>query len=201
MSTASYPPRIRAFRADLIGRIPRKPHNRASLQAFAAERTSELVLAYCTWRMRFVPAKPRAVTVWPGGVSPWQLMEFGSRLGPLFSTARAGGDLTPHLSNDAKTAGVVMPGARKGRKRADIDQVLVREGLHHFHLGKRGKPEARSSALVFADVTGDEFKVVAISDHRAFTIDPPESLRFLDICRAYLAKGIPAGQAFMRAIR
>jgi hypothetical protein len=42
-----------------------------------------------------------------------------------------------------------------------------------------------------------EFRIVAISDHRAFETSSPEQLRFFGICQSYMAKDIPPGQAFM----
>ncbi len=77
--------------------------------------------------------------------------------------------------------------------------VLTREGLHHFHLGPAtpSNPKGRSGSLLFAEVLDREFRVVAIADHRVFQLGSPERLQFFNICRSYMAKDIPPGQAFM----
>jgi hypothetical protein len=75
----------------------------------------------------------------------------------------------------------------------------MRNGLHHFHVGVvgPGNPKGRSDALVFAEVLDKEFRVIAISDHGAFESGSAEQLRFFGICRAYIAKDVPSGQAFI----
>ena len=77
--------------------------------------------------------------------------------------------------------------------------MLTRHGLHHFHVGvvSHGNPKGRSGALIFADVSDEEFRIIAISDHRPFEKGSAEQLRFFEICRAYVAKDVPPGQAFM----
>ena len=86
--------------------------------------------------------------------------------------------------------------ADRGR---DIDAALTRHGLHHFHVGVvgPGNPKGRSGALIFAEVLEHEFRIVAISNHGAFEQGSTEQLRFFGICSAYVAKGVPPGQAFM----
>ena len=57
----SYPPRIQAFRDEMIGMLPRAPNTRASLEALRAMPTRRVISAFVTWRMRLIPAKPRKV--------------------------------------------------------------------------------------------------------------------------------------------
>jgi hypothetical protein len=111
----------------------------------------------------------------------------------------AGRDITPHLSDLVTKKGVILPGASPTDRGKDIDMVLTREGLHHFHIGAAtaANPKARSATLVFAEVLETEFRVVAIADHRVFQAGSPERLKFFEICRSYMAKDIPPGQAFM----
>ena len=119
-------------------------------------------------------------------------------LQPFLSKVTTGKDLTPHLSNLVKK-GIILPGARPTNKGKDIDTVLTRQGLHHFHIGNSapGDRTGRSSSLVFAEVLETEFRVVAIADHRVFARGSAEQLRFFQICHSYMAKDIPPGQAFM----
>ena len=161
--------------------------------------TRRVILAFVTWRMRFIPAKPRMVRVWAGGVTPIQFQAVKSKLQPLLQKVQAGKDLTPHLSDLVNKKGIILPGANPLDLGKDIDMVLTREGLHHFHVGlaSAGNPKGRSGTLVFAEVLDKEFRIVAISDHHAFKRGSPEQLRFFQICRSYMAKDIPPGQAFM----
>jgi hypothetical protein len=197
--TASYPPRILAFREEMIRLLPRAPNNRASLEALRALPTRRLILAFLTWRMRLIPAKPRKVKFWSGGVPPAQAHAARQMLQPFLQKVVAGIDLTPHLSELVNKKGVILPGASPADRRKDIDMVLTREGLHHFHIGTPTamNRKGRSGSLIFAEVLELEFRIVAIADHRVFELGAPERLRFFEICRSYMAKDIPPGQAFM----
>ena len=187
---SSYPQRIQALRDGIIQIIPRVPNNRQSLADMQAIPTRGLILAYLTWRMRLIPAKPRKVRIWSGGVKPWELHVARHRLRPLMLKVEAGKDLTPHLSDEVNRKGVVLRKPGKPGRREDIDMILTREGLHHFHVGKHGPGnlKGRSDALVFAEVLEKEFRIVALSDHRAFERGSPEQERFFNICHSYMAK-------------
>jgi hypothetical protein len=195
----AYPPRVKAFRESMLKVLPRAPNDRSSLAALHAMPTRRLILAFVTWRMRLIPMKSRVVRIWSGGVAPAEFQAAKPTLKPLLEKVAAGKDLTPHLSDLVNTKGVVLPGARPADKGKDIDMVLTREGLHHFHVGPitSKNPKGRSDALVFAEVLSDEFRIVALSDHRAFETGDPEQFRFFEICRSYMARDIPPGQAFM----
>jgi hypothetical protein len=199
MLTVLYPPRVQAFRDSMIKELPRAPNNKTSRAALEAMPTRRLILALITWRMRLIPEKPRKVTLWAGGVTPSELRAAEPRLRPLLKKVEAGEDLRPHLSDLVMTKGVVLPGANAADRGKDIDAVLTRHGLHHFHVGVvgPGNPKGRSGVLIFADVSDKEFRIIAISDHGAFERGSAEQLRFFGICRAYVAKDVPPGQAFM----
>jgi hypothetical protein len=195
----SFPPRIQSLRDDIVTLLPRVPNDRYSLATLQALPTHALISAFITWRMRFIPTKPRTVKIWPGGVTPMQFRIAAPKLRPLLNKVEAGKDLTSHLSEQVRTKGVVLDGKRGKYGRQDIDMVLTREGLHHFHVGvsSAGNPKGRSGSLVFAEVLDKEFRIVAISDHQAFQRGSPEQLRFFHICHAYMAKDVPPGQGFM----
>ena len=196
---ASYPTRIKAFRDSLINEIPRVPNNKASRALLEAQPTRQLILSFLTWRMRLIPAKPRRVGLWTGGVTPSALRSAGLGLGKFLEKVEVGEDLTPHLSNLVNTKGVILPGANPADRGKDIDGVLTRDGLHHFHIGAAGvgNPKGRSGTLVFADVMAAEFRIVAISNHGAFVQGSAEQLRFFGTCRAYIAREVPPDQGFM----
>jgi hypothetical protein len=195
----SYPPRVHAFRDDMIKMLPRAPNTRGSLEALRAMPIRRVILAFLTWRMRLIPAKRRTVRFWSGGVTPLQIQAARSKLQPFLDKVVAGRDLTPHLSDLVNTKGVILPGARPADKGKDIDMVLTRQGLHHFHVGVAGpgNRKGRSGSLVFAEVLEKEFRIVAIADHRAFERGSAQQLNFFRICLSYMAKDIPPGQGFM----
>ena len=149
--------------------------------------------------MRLIPMKPRVVRVWSGGVKPWEFEAVKLKLRSFLSKVEAGQDLTPHLSELVNTKGVVLPGASPSARGQDIDRVLVRDGLHHFHIEGRepSNPKGRSATLLFAEVLENEFRIAALSNHRAFVMGTSEHMRFFEICQAYIAKVVPARQPFM----
>lgn len=197
--THIYPRRVLAFREEMIGLLPRAPNNRTSLEALRAMPTRALILAFITWRMRLIPTKPRIVRFWSGGVTPVQAQAWRQKLQSFLLKVAAGKDLTPNLSDLVMKKGVILPGASPADQGKDIDMVLTREGLHHFHIGfpSSSNPRGRSGTLLFAEVLDREFRIVAISDHQVFQPGSTERLQFFEICRSYMAKDIRPGQAFM----
>ena len=197
----AYSPRVETFREEMIRLLPRVPNDRASLATMHAMTTRDLISAFVTWRMRLIPARPRIVRLWSGGITPVQFHAVRPQLQPLLQKVRRGEDLTPHLSDLVSRKGIVLPQARRAgdRERHDIDTVLIRHSLHHFHVGpiESGNPKGRSAMLVFAEVLEKEFRIVAASDHSAFHPGRPEFQRIFRIASAYVAKDVPLGQAFM----
>jgi hypothetical protein len=62
--------------------------------------------------MRLIPAKPRGVRFWSGGVTPLQAQEVRPKLQLFLTKVVAGKDLTPHLSDLVNKKGIILPGAR-----------------------------------------------------------------------------------------
>jgi hypothetical protein len=102
----TYLPRIQAFRDELIKMLPRAPNDRASRGSLEAMPTQRLILAFVNWRMRLIPAKPRMVKFWSGGITPLQAQSARSKLQPLLKAAAAGKDLTPYLSDSVNRVGI-----------------------------------------------------------------------------------------------
>ncbi|MBK3737649.1 hypothetical protein G3A39_00305 [Paraburkholderia aspalathi] len=161
--------------------------------------THHLILTYLTWRMRFVPVRSRKVAIWSGGVDPHHFAAIASQVRPLIGKVERGEDLTPHLSGLVNTLGFAMPEVSAEKRRHKKDHVLTKTGLHHFHVGAMtgANPRGRSGRLVFADVTDDEFKIIAISDHAAFSIGSAEWTRLFGISNRYIQSQLPAGAAYM----
>ena len=91
-----------------------------------------------------------------------QLQLAKARLVPLLTDVAAGGDLEPYLSELARKSGIDLARSFQPSRRRDIDMVLTRDGLHHFHVGARTKsnPKGRSDTLAFAEVLQDQFRIV-----------------------------------------
>jgi hypothetical protein len=161
--------------------------------------TSWLISAFLTWRMRKIPSKPRTVSLWSGGISPLQFRDASSRLRPLLQKVETGGDLGPHLSYLVNTKGIILPGASCLDKGKDIDAILTRYGVHHFHVGKvsSNNPKGRSGILVFAEVLEEEFRIIAITDHRVFKSGSCEQRKLSGIFLSYIGKDISPESGFM----
>jgi hypothetical protein len=103
--------------------------------------------------------------IWSGGVDPAFLASMCRHIEPLAGKVQRGHDLTAHLSTLVNTLGFAMPHVPEERRRNEQDPILTKTGLHHFHVGAIGpsNPKGRSGRLVFADVTDDEFRIVAVS--------------------------------------
>ena len=197
--TTQYPPRIQTFRGEMIKAIPRVPNTRSTLAHLKGMHTRELILAYLTWRMRLIPAKPRIVGVWQPGVDPAYYRSVKQALTPFLAKVEAGGDLTPYLSDLVRTRGLVIPEPGVVARQCDQDSVLTRLGFHHFHVAAKtpGNPKGRSRYLLFAEVTEKEFTVVALSDHDAFKADSKEGKRFHWVCRSYIERDLAPGAGIM----
>jgi hypothetical protein len=195
----NYPPRIRAFRAELIKAIPKVPNTKATVAHMNTFGTHHLMLTYLTWKMRFVPAKPRKVLIWSVGVDPDFFAAIRSQIQPLAGKVERGQDVTSHLSGLVNTLGFAMPEVPIEKRRHEKDGVLTKMGLHHFHVGAMtgANPRGRSGRLVFADVTDDEFKIIAISDHDAFNIGSAEWTRLFGISNRYIQSQVPPGASYL----
>lgn len=194
-----YPPRIQAFRSEIIKAIPRDTYNRKTLAHLEGMHTRRLILTYVTWQMRRIPAKPRTVKVWPAGIDCFHYLSVKQQLLPLLSKVESGENLTPHLSDLVNKKGFILPTPGRIGRQDDKDMVLTRMGLHHFHVGAvaPGNPKGRSRHLIFAEVTESDFTIIAMADHKVFEVGSPESMRFYGICSAYIGRAVPPGEGFM----
>lgn len=195
----NYSPRIQSFRKELIKAIPKVPNTKATVAYMDTMGTHTLMLIYLTWKMRLVSSKPRKVRIWAGGVNPHYFEAIRSHIRPLARKVERGQDLTPHLSGLVHTLGFAMPDSSNEKRQLVMDRVLIQSGLHHFHVGAgtAGNPLGRSGRLVFADVTDDEFKIIAISDHDAFKIGSAEWEKLFGISNRYIQSQVPPGAAYM----
>lgn len=191
-----YSLRIEALRSEMIRKIPKVPNTKETLKHLSAMSTNQIMIIFLTWRMRFVSARPREVKIWSGGVDPADFISIGKSLKPLLIKVKRGDDLTPHLSDLVNTLGYTMPTPRlSGQRNKEIDHILTKTGLYHFHVGKVSpkNPKGRSGKLVFADVSDAEFRIIAISNHDAFDIRSNEWSRLFEINNRYIGSQLPKG--------
>ena len=117
-------PSVRKFRAEIINSIPRVPNTKASRSYMESQPTSWLISTFVTWRQRQIPAKPRRISLWSGGITPSDFASAKSRLRGLLQKVETGEDLTPHLSYLVDTKGVILPVAKPAEK--GIQAVIPR---------------------------------------------------------------------------
>ena len=118
--------------------------------------------------------------------------------------AQRGEDLTPHLSLALHTRGYAlaayMPGASNEDRWSDKDLLLTRMGYHHFHLGMiidSAGYAARTDHLIFAEVSREKFKVIAIFNHEVFALGSAERARLIALHDWIVSRWLPPGTAVM----
>jgi hypothetical protein len=193
---AAEPPRIKKLRLELVKIIPRFPNNRESLLHMQQKRLSDVLIDYVHWRARYVGKRPRQIE-----------MEAAAKADPCWSTmaaaieaflekVRSGDDLTPHLSLLPHTRGYSLaahtPGATNEDRWSDKDFLLTRMNYHHFHLGI-----GRTDELIFAEVSRDKFKVIAIFNHDVFEEGSIERARLSALHNQIIFRGLPPGAGLM----
>ena len=183
----------------IIKDLPRAPNDKTSRASLEAMPTRQLIQFFITWRMRLIPAKPQKVGLWAGSVTPSELHAAGPRLRPLLKKVETGKDLntSSFRPRDDERYRAAEGEPLRSRKRHRHGTHSARPASFPCRRRWPRNPKGRSGLLVFAEVLEKEFRIVAISDHRAFDHGSPEQLRFFRICTAYVAKDIPPGQAFM----
>ena len=176
--------RVKAFRRNLITRIPRSPNNRASLREIESKRLTDLLIIYISWRLRYVACRPRKVTGLSTLAGNPRAVGLEPHLKAFVSAVEAGRDLTPYLSLKIHKQGYSPESPEKeSSTRTDIwrdkDFLLNVMGLHHFHLGLTQESAghmARTNQVIFASVTRDTFEILGLFDHTAFEHDDNDAM-------------------------
>jgi hypothetical protein len=201
---ATEPPRIQKFRRELIRVIPRVPNNKDTLLQIQQKAFPDLMVDYISWRSRYVGSRPRMVKIESSAkLDPrWAANRGGIDL--FLEKVRHGGDLTPHLSLKPHTRGYSAaaraPGASIEERWSDKDFVLNTSGYHHFHIGTTTETKghtARTDDLIFAEVTRDDFTVVAVFDHSVFDLGSPERMRLMVLHEGIITRGMAPGTVYI----
>jgi hypothetical protein len=196
----AYPPRIKAFRSGLVKLLPKVPNNREAAERLESQTTNNLILTFLTWRMRFVPAKPRIIKLWSGwsaGLDPGSFFFLRPSLEEFRTNVESGDDLMPYLSTRVNRSAFAI---NSGHARDEIDFVLTKFGLHHFHVSPLTdqNPKRRGDKLIFANVSDSEFNIFAVSDHDAFSTGSSEWRRLFRVSNLYIQSQIPQGAFYMQ---
>lgn len=201
-STTPTSKRIEKFQRKMIAALPRFPNDKASLETVKAMSLTDLLVAFLSWRLRFVGVRPRKVIEYSSATSDPRWPALAANISAFKAAVLAGADLTPYLSLLPRTRGFTP--AAKGPNAdtwADKDFILNAMGFHHFHLGltlEAAGHIARTNEVIFAAVDRDHFHVIGLFDHDAFedqnaTGMTPERLRLWQTHEDWLAAGLPPG--------
>jgi hypothetical protein len=196
---AGEPPRVKKLRLELVKTIPRFPNNRESLRHMQQKRLSDVLIDYVHWRARYVGKRPRQIEIEAAAKADpcWSTM--AAAIEAFLEKVRSGDDLTPHLSLLPHTRGYSFaahtPGATNEDRWSDKDLLLTRMNYHHFHLGM-GRT-GRTDELIFAEVSRDKFKVIAIFNHDVFDEGSTERMRLSALHNQIIFRGLPPGAGMM----
>jgi hypothetical protein len=202
MSTA-LPPRIKAFRQNILLNISHKPNARSELEV---KHLPELLIVFVNWAYRFVPPRPRSVSFEPDFFKQPHVAYHGAALAALANAVERGDDLQPYLStrllgkpgfvrrSGAKGAAVKGMAWQDGQGHAwDKDSCLNNYDLHHLHLGAvtdHGRHVARSSEVAFIRFSRDHARFVHIGSHDFHSETLGEAVAKANARQGLILKGI-----------
>ena len=159
---------IRAFKTELIKTMPYFPNTKEVKEELQKQPLCSVLFHYLHWASRLIPARPRSATVEPYLLMDTRWGNHEADVLSLLKKVKLGEDLTDHLSNKVMTKGYTPKEniLIKNDSWIDKDQLLNTKGFHHFHL-KAGKG-SKSNIVLFAHVSRETFKAVALFDHSVF---------------------------------
>lgn len=190
---------IKRFRQTMIKELPKVPNTPEAIEELERMPTRAIISKYITWKIRTIPIRKRTIAFYPMGIDLNIYLKMHPDIKVFLDKVIKGNDLNPYLSERVRTHGVILPGASSKNAGKDIDTLVLREGLYHFHFAPKNNknPKGRSNYLIFADVSKDTFTIVAIAPHSVFDHNSEDAQRFFDIRRRYLERDIPNGQPYM----
>ena len=196
--------RLKKFRLELVKAIPRFPNDRESLRHMQQKPLSAALVDYIHWRSRYVGKRPRQIEIEAAAKADRRWLAMRPAIEGFLKKVRDGDDLTPHLSLAPHTRGYSpaahAPGATTEERWSDKDLVLTRMNYHHFHLGTTIEPAghaSRTDDLVFAEVSRENFKVVAVFNHDVFLEGSAERRRLYLVHNEIVFRGLPPGAGVM----
>lgn len=161
--------RLRRFKKSLTAQIPLRPNNKATREEFRNQSLADILFFYLHWRSRFIPARPRQVTISPEVTRDKRWGALGPSVHRLLDKVRDGQSLEHNLSRQVHTRGYSPPKKNSQGQWdlwSDKDQILNLTGFHHLHLNEPG--EEPSDDMLFGLVKRDSFHAVGLFDHSVF---------------------------------
>jgi len=166
--------RIKKLRESLIKEIPRTPNDRQSLLELESKSLPDLLVIYANWIARYITPRKRDVIIEQAALSDLRWATLAGQIYQFLEKVKSGEDLTPHLSLIIRKKGFSPAATKVGQdvdKWEDKDFLLNVMGYHHFHLGNQIAAKdhvGRTDDVLFAEVTRDKFRVIAIFSHSVF---------------------------------
>lgn len=192
---------IRAFKTELIKTMPYFPNTKEVKEELQTQPLCSVLFHYLHWASRLIPARPRSATVEPYLLMDTRWDNHEADVLSLLKKVKLGEDLTDHLSNKVMTKGYTPKEniLTKNYSWVDKDQILNTKGFHHFHL-KAGKG-SKGNIVLFAQVSRETFKAVALFDHSVFDHSsnemPQERKRMWAIFDDIVSREIAPNTAYM----
>jgi hypothetical protein len=177
------PRRVKKFRLELAKVIPRFPNDQASLEYLHGQRLRDILVHYLNWRSRYVGIRRRSVSVEAPVQADPRWIAHSAAIEAFLDKVRNGDDLTQHLSILPHTRGYAAARSSPSKNedaRSDKDMILNTMGYHHFHIDAataKGGHAVGPDELIFAHVTRNTFRVIAMLDHKVFKIGSAERSR------------------------
>lgn len=191
---------IKSFKMELIKSLPYFPNTGETKRELESQHINEVMLRYLTWASRIIPIRTRTIHTEPYLILDKRFNEQKNDIAELLHCAKNGGDLTPYLSNKAITKGYAPKEykLKQFNQWLDKDQLLEKYGFHHLHL-KPGKSN-KGNDLLFAQISRDNFKAIALFDHSVFEQNFPlssENIRLTYIYHALIEKQFKTNSAYL----
>lgn len=205
--------RVKNFRLSIIKQIPRVPNDKATKELLESKSLADLFIDYINWASRLVAIRQRKIQIAPSATNDPRWSKLKYEINVLLEKVRSGDDLVPHLSLQAQKQGFTPASSAKSAdadRWADKDFILNVMGFHHFHLGTMMETAGhvtRTDNVLFAVVTRDKFRALAIFNHSVFdktsTITSKmseERERLWSIFDSESSPGIPPGAVYIPSI-
>ena len=171
--------RIISLKNELIKTIPKSPNTKETKLSLEQKSISHIIIIYLNWLSRLISIRNRKVIIEPDVTSDERWKKCKDGINHLLTKVRKGEDLIPHLSTKIASKGFVYQENHDYNRWNDKDFILNVMGFHHFHLGTKLNDNGfvdRSDEVLFAQVSRDTFRAIAIFNHSVFEDDNGEGI-------------------------
>ncbi|AIT09542.1 hypothetical protein LO80_05905 [Candidatus Francisella endociliophora] len=200
--------RLRKLKRELIKELPFYPNNNETKKELEDTHSRNLLLYYLHWKSRLIPCRKRKIIYMPELTNDPRYKTLKLNIDQLFHKVRNAENINHCLSSKVYRNGYVSEAHKKAGKLSiwdDKDFVLNTMGYHHFHLSLdkvNNNISGRTNELLFAQVTRDSFKAIAIFDHSVFDNSKmsEERKRMYDIFTKYAEMFLKPGSIYIPSV-